>query len=68
MQRYSFRIGFFATPPAIDATISGVPDGTGSPSQTIRPHELFVTGSTLYAADGGQTPFGYNPVGHNYVF
>ena len=29
--------------------------------------EVFVTGSTLYAGDGGQPP-GHNPFGHNSVF
>ena len=29
--------------------------------------EVFVTGSTLYAGDGGQPP-GHNPLGHNPVF
>jgi len=28
--------------------------------------EVFVTGSTLYAGDGGQPP-GHNPLGHNPV-
>ena len=31
--------------------------------------EIFVTGSTLYAGDGGRTsPPGHNPLGHNSVF
>ena len=29
--------------------------------------EVFVTGSTLYAGDGGQPPTGHNPLGHNPV-
>jgi len=30
--------------------------------------KVFVTGSTLYAGDGGQPPPGHNPLGHNSVF
>jgi len=29
--------------------------------------KVFVTGSTLYAGDGGQIPPGHNPLGHNSV-
>jgi len=31
-------------------------------------YELFVTGSTLYAGDGGQSPARTQPLGHNSVF